>query len=240
VQGAGALIGARGQRGVNALRGQLIHAAALLLVAFCSPAWAQETCSAAFAQWVKLSESRIGKGSQGTCIPGEPQRQELLRALASVRGRCQTSTETDAEAEHVKMMIGVNEGFIGSVALCPSEAPRGEAAKSEKAHSPPQPRPRESDKALSAPQPRPRECLQIARKAVDRYAVINAQCSGRRVLAVVETQAPSGAIACKAYTVESSITVSGRAPLTLNFECRLDQKKCTRERVAAMFPECEW
>jgi hypothetical protein len=234
VQGAAALIGARAQRRINALRGRHILGAVLLLLAG-RPAWAEEACSAAFAEWVKLSESRVitpgggadkSAGQQGPCVKGEPQRQELLRALASVRSRCQSSTATDGETEHTRMLIGVNEGFIGSVALCPSEAPRREATKSEGA--PP------------APQPRPRECLRVARQAVDRYAVINAQCSGRMVLAVIETQAPSGTIACKAYTVGTSITISGRNPLTLNFECQLDQKKCTKERVAAMFPECEW
>jgi len=75
---------------------------------------------------------------------------------------------------------------------------------------------------------------------VDRYAVINAQCSGTKVLAVIERQAPSGTISCKAYTVETRIAVQGKDPLTLNFECAVDQKKCTRDRVAAMFPECDW
>src|SRR5262245_30551162 len=128
-----------------------VVAAALLLVSL--PAWAQETCSAAFAQWVKLSESRIGRpGGDGgvdkpagpdTCIAGEPQRQELLRALASVRDRCQASTATDAETEHVRMMIGINEGFIGSVALCPNEAQHKEVAKAEGAPAMPQARPRQ-------------------------------------------------------------------------------------------------
>ena len=238
VERAGALIGARPQARQRAYFGHLGFAAVLLLVAAALPAWAQETCSTAFAQWVKLSESRIGKpggdrdvdkpaGAQGTCIAGEPQRQELLRALASVRDRCQGSTATDAEADHVRMMIGINEGFIGSVALCPSEAPhKAVVAKAEG--------------APAAPQPRPRACLSVARQAVDRYAVINSQCSGTKVLAIIETQSPSGTISCKAYTVETRIAVAGKDPLTLNFECALDQKKCTRARVAAMFPECDW
>jgi hypothetical protein len=165
-------------------------------------------------------------GPQGTCIAGEPQRRELLRALASVRDRCQASTATDAETEHVRTMIGINEGFIGSVALCPSEASHKEVAKAE--GSP------------VTPQARPRQCLQLSRVAVDRHAVTNSRCSGTTVLAVIETQAPSGTISCKAYAVETRIAVPGKNSLTLNFECALDQKKCTRERVAAMFPECDW
>jgi len=238
VRGASALIwGARTQGRVNALRGRHILAAALMLFAVCPAAWAQETCSAAFAQWVKLSESHISKptgtpssdqsaGSQGPCISGESQRQELLRALANVRGRCQASAETDTETGHVKMMIGINEGFLSSIALCSSEAPPKVVTKAER--------------VPTAPQPRPRACLHIARQAVDRYAVINAQCSGTTVLAVIETQAPSGTIACKAYAVETRIAVPGKNPLALNFECAVDQKTCTRERVAAMFPECDW
>ena len=225
-----------------------------MLVAVCPAARAQETCSAAFTQWVKLSESHISKptgtpsadqGSQGPCIAGEPQRQELLRALASVRGRCEASTETAAEKEHVKMMIGINEGFLGSVALCPSEAPP--KVKAERVPTAPQPRPEAPPKVVTkadgvppAPEPRPRACLSVARQAVDRYAVINTQCSGTKVLAIIETQSPSGTISCKAYTVETRIAMSGKDPLTLNFECALDQKKCTRARVAAMFPECDW
>src|SRR5262245_11101200 len=218
---------------MRATCGRHVVAAALILVAAAPPAWAQETCSAAFAQWVKLSESRISKpggdkaaSSQDTCVAGEPQRRELLRALASVRDRCQASTATDAEAEHVKMMIGINEGFIGSIALCPSEAPHKEVVKAEG--------------APAAPQARPRQCLHLSRVAADRHAVTNSRCSGTTVLAVIETQAPSGTISCKAYAVEARIAVPGKNPLTLNFECALDQKKCTRERVAAMFPECDW
>ena len=235
VERAGALIGARAHASQRAFFGHYMIVAALLLVAAALPAWAQETCSAAFAQWVKLSESHISKptgtpsadqGSRGPCIAGEPQRQELLRALASVRDRCQASTATDAETEHVRMMIGINESFIGSVALCPSEASHKEVAKAE---GPP-----------ATPRARPRQCLQVSRVATNRHAVINGRCNGTTVLAVIETQAPSGTISCKAYAVETRIAVQGKDPLTLNFECAVDQKKCTRERVAAMFPECDW
>src|SRR5262249_20123083 len=154
VERAGALIGARAHASQRAFFGHYMIVAALLLVAAALPAWAQETCSAAFAQWVKRSEPRTGKpggdggvekpaDSQGACIAGEPQRRELLRALASVRDRCQASTATDAESEHVRMMIGINEGFIGSVALCPSEASHKEAAKAEGAPATPRARPRQ-------------------------------------------------------------------------------------------------
>ena len=195
----------------------------------------------AFTQWVKLSETRIGKrgGDQGvdpkvTCIAGEPQRQELLRALASVRDRCQASPATDPETEYVRMMIGINEGFIGSVALCPSAAPQKEVAKAETKTE------TKAERTPATPPVRPRQCLHLARVAADRHAVTNSRCSGTTVLAVIETQAPSGTISCKAYAVETSIAVRDKNPLTLNFECALDQKKCTRERVAAMFPECDW
>src|SRR5262245_33500004 len=131
---------------MRAFCGLHVVVAALLTIVVGLPAWAQETCSAAFAQWVKLSESHIGKpggaDSQGTCIAGEPQRRELLRALASVRDRCQASTAADAETEHVRMMIGINESFIGSVALCSSEASHKEVAKAEGAPATPRVRPR--------------------------------------------------------------------------------------------------
>jgi hypothetical protein len=216
--------------------GYLAVAAALWFVAVALPVWAQETCSAAFAQWVKLSESRIARHREGpgadktqaTCIAGEPQRRELLRALVSVRDRCQASVATDGETEHVRMMIGINEGFIGTIALCPTEAPKREVAKAK------------AEGVPAASQAHSRQCLHLARVAVDRYALTNSRCSGTTVLAVIETQAPSGTIACKGYSVATSIAVPGKSPLTLNFECAIDQKKCTRERVAAMFPECDW
>src|SRR5262245_23882146 len=80
--------GARAQSMMRTFCGRHV-VAALLVVAVALPARAQETCSVAFTQWVKLSETRIGKrgGDQGvdrpgdpkvTCIAGEPQRQELL------------------------------------------------------------------------------------------------------------------------------------------------------------------
>src|SRR5262249_5200460 len=142
VKGAGAFLGARAQGRLRAFCGLNVVVAALLVVVVALPAWAQETCSVAFAQWVKLSESHIEKPGgdrgvdktadpHGTCIGGEPQRRELLRALANVRDRCQASTATDAETEHVRMMIGINESFIGSVALCSSEASHKEVAKAE-------------------------------------------------------------------------------------------------------------
>src|SRR5262249_2588141 len=151
---AGTLIGVQTQRRMRAFFDHHGIAAALLLVAIALPAWAQETCSGAFAQWVKVSESRIGKPGgergvdkpadpQGTWRAGEPQRRELLRALASVRDRCQASPATDAEAEHVRMMIGINEGFLGSIALCPSEAPHKEVIKAEGAPATPQVHPRQ-------------------------------------------------------------------------------------------------
>src|SRR5262249_28943007 len=156
--------------------------------------------------------------SQVTCIAGEPQRRELLRALASVRDRCQASTATDPETENVRMMIGMNEGFIGSVALCPSAAPQKEVAKAEtkveskaetKAES-------KAERAPATPPVRPRQCLHLTRVAADRHAVTNSRCSGTTVLAVIETQAPSGTISCKAYAVETSIAVRDKNPLTLN------------------------
>src|SRR5215831_11983122 len=183
MQGAGAFIGARAQERMRTVCGLHVVVAALLLVVVALPVWAQETCSVAFAQWVKLSESHIEKPGgdrgvdkpadpQGTCIAGEPQRRELLRALASVRDRCHAATATDAETEHVRMMIGINESFIGSVALCPSEASHKEAAKAE--GSP------------ATTHARPRQCLQLSRVAVNRHAVTNSRCSGTTVLAVIE------------------------------------------------------
>jgi len=136
------------------------------------------------------------------------------------------------------MMIGINEGFIGSVALCPSAAPQNEVAKAEtKTETKTETK---AERTPATPPVRPRQCLHLARVAADRHAVTNSRCSGTTVLAVIETQAPSGTISCKAYAVETSIAVRDKNPLTLNFECALDQKKCTRERVAAMFPECDW
>ena len=147
-------------------------------------------------------------------------RQELLRALANVRDRCQSSIGTDAETEHVRMMIGINEGFISSVALCPSEAPHKEVAKAEG--------------APAAPQAHPRQCLHLSRVAADRHALTNSRCSGTTVLAVIETQAPSGTISCKAYTVETRIAVPGKDPLA-HFHCLTIGNSIAREENRARY-----
>jgi hypothetical protein len=221
----------------------LVIVAAILLTAPGGTAGASEECAAAFAQWVKLSEQRIrrpngaaGAGTvpsapaAGACIPGEAARRELLQGLARTRGICAASAATDHATQHTKVMIGINESFIAALAFCRSEA-AAPAAKTP-------PKPAETVRRT----PRPRACLEISRVAADRHVVANRRCRGTRVLGVIETRAASGVTACKAYTIEERATLStpGEAPPTLNYECPLDTETCTRERIAAMFPECDW
>jgi hypothetical protein len=220
------------------LRCRRIVAASIVLIVVGPSVRASDECSAAFAQWVKLSEVRIrnsgttsgtssgpDKRAPAACIPSEQLRQELLQALKSTRDTCAGSVAGDQAAQHTRMMIDINESFIASVALCRTESQAGKPG-------------REVAKRVA----RPRQCLGISRLTSDHYVISNRRCNGTRVLAVIETQKTTGVTACKAYTISEKMTVptAEKLPPTLNYECALDQEECTKERVAVMFPECEW
>jgi hypothetical protein len=214
---------------------------ALSLLAAVPRAEAADACATAFASWVKLSEARVRKqkGVDGTkagqtqavsgaCINGEAQRKELLRALAGVLAKCVGPAEPDPATHQLRELIGINQGFVAGLALCPPEAR-------------PEPAP-EIPPAPAAPPAQARECLEIARVAPNRYVLANRGCSGTRVLAIVETRATSGETRCKAHTVDKTATIAAPADTRpqLNYECALSEQRCTRQRLAAMFPECDW
>lgn len=217
-----------------------VLAVVLMLAAHASPARASGACAAAFEQWVKLSETRIRKpAAQGAleagrdkpapapsaCIPGEAARMDLLHALAGVRGKCGATTPPDPTAPQTLTMIGINEGFIAAIDLCPAEVP-----------------PKAAPEPARAPAARPRRCLDIVRAAADRFLLVNRHCSGSRVLAIVETRAATGATECKAHLIDEKKTVGalGKSPPQINYECPVGQGKCSKEHLAVMFPECDW
>jgi hypothetical protein len=207
-----------------------------MLLAVAASALASDECAPAFERWVKFSETRVrnqrpagnlAAESNEACIASENVRQELLRGLANVRAKCEEFSWFDQSTQQTKTMIGANESFMGSVALCRADQLTDPATKGAPA---------------SAPLAAPRQCLQVSRVAPERYLLSNRRCAESMVLAIVEMRAPSGKIACKAHTIKQKTTVATakNVHLQLNYECTLGDSNCTKEHVATMFPECDW
>lgn len=229
-------------------------------------------CQASFERWSKLSQSRVRVQPWATtggqpatrppsqaCAPGESVRQELLKALARVRAKCD-ELPSDPVAPATKTMLDINEGFLRSLPLCRTEAALVAAPKPGPSPAPPQPAPAApAPPPAAAPAPAPavmsplppppaqpqgaaRRCLHVTRTAQERYTVSNRWCGGSTVLAIVETRGPRGEVECRAHAIGQSMTVRsvGNAPPHVNHECLWSQGNCTKEHLDDMFPECDW
>jgi len=203
-----------------------------MLLAFAPSATADDDCASTFEKWVKLSATHIRHqrpagnlvaDSNEACIATENVRQDLLRALASARAKCEEASWFDQSKQQTKTMIGANESFMGSVAVCRADQLPDPATK-------------------SAPLVAARQCLQVSRVTPERYLLSNRRCADSMVLAIVETRAPSGKVACKAHTIKQKATVTtpNSVHLQLNYECAIGEANCTKEHLATMFPECDW
>lgn len=210
--------------------------AVCMLLAFVPSGMASDECTPALEKWVKFSGTRIRQQrpagdlaaeSSEACIATESVRQELVRALANARARCDQSSWFDQSTQQAKAIIGANESFVASVALCSADL---------------QPNPVTKAAPASAPLAASRQCLQVARVSPERYLLSNRRCARSMVLAIVETRAPSGKIACKAHTIKQKATVATakNERLQLNYECALGEANCTQAHLATMFPECDW
>jgi hypothetical protein len=215
------------------LRHRPVVAAVLFSIATAPSARASDACSAALEGWVKLSESRIHRQKAGdppstalgACIATEVSRRELLGALVNARRTCEASTAPDPATEQTRALIGINESFVASLGLCPADPPKRAAAP---------------DPARKAAQPR--ECLEISRVTAERYVLANRGCSGSKVLAIVETRGATGKIECRAHTIDEQATIAapGKVRPQLDYQGPIGQPRCTKEHLAAMFPECDW
>jgi hypothetical protein len=227
---------------------------------------AASECQAGFERWSKLSQARVrlqGRAaggsqrspSQAACAPGEGVRQELLKALARVRARCNEAA-SDPVAPATRTMIEINEGFIRSLPLCraeeaaPGAAPKPAAASPPPSSTPPAATPAVSVPPASAPAASPeaepdgplRRCLYVTRISRERYALSNRWCGGNTVLAIVETRGASGEIECRAHAIGQRATVRSlnNAAPQINHECLWSQGNCTKDNLDSMFPECDW
>ena len=227
---------------------------------------AASECQASFERWSKLSQARVrvqdrvtsatGKGGPSqACAPGESARQELLRALARVRARC-NELASDPVAPATKTMIGINEGFIRGLPLCRTEEALVGAPKAAPVPPPPPPSPPPAAPAAvtvpAAPAPAApaeaqpdgplRRCLHVSRISRERYTLSNRWCGGNTVLAIVETRGASGEIECRAHAIGQRMTVRSlsNAPPQINHECLWSQGNCTKDNLDGMFPECDW
>jgi hypothetical protein len=202
---------------------------------------AVDRCQAAFTAWVKLSDRyvRIVQPSgtdnrsdgRGACIPSEAVRMELLDELIRTRARCaEPSSERDQKPQQAQTMLDINEGFIASLKVCPGGGASAATGWTTKATP-----------TISAPKPVARACLQISHPKQDYYTLTNRHCSGRTVVAVIETRATAGKIQCKAYTIDQALALRSRTDKPhVNHECVLNQDRCSKEHLSQMFPECEW
>jgi hypothetical protein len=151
-----------------------------------------------------------------------------LRALSSARVKCEASNSPDQTAQQTKTLIGINQSFVASIALCRVDEQPGQATNTAPAPA----------RAVA----RSRACLEISRVTPDRYVFSNRRCSGSKVLAIIETRGASGETECKAHIIDEKKTVGApnKARPHINYECPVGQEKCTKEHLAVMFPECDW
>jgi hypothetical protein len=232
-------------------------------------------CQASFERWSKLSQTRVRvqpwttasglpivgdkRPPSQACAPGETTRQELLKALARVRAKCD-ELPSDPVAPATKTMLDINEGFLRSLPLCRIEgasvgAPKPPPSPAPQQPAPPTPAPPQAAAPAAAPvvasvppppiaQPQgaARRCLHVTRIAPERYALSNRWCSGNTVLAIVETRGAQGEVECRAHAIGQSMSVRslGNAPPHINHECLWSQGNCTKEHLDGMFPECDW
>jgi len=214
--------------------------ASLFVSAFAPKAGAQSICTSSFERWVKLSATRVrtqeegGAGGQHpgggeACIMTEAARQELLTALRRVRTRCDEVSSPDQSDQTTLTMLTINEESVVSLPLCRTEETKAR-------QSPPPPAPTKPAHTVS------RQCLEISSKTPQRYLLTNRRCAGATDLAVVEARGAACKVVCQAHAIIKSITVdtSANAPPQVNYQCILNQDRCTRDRLEKMFPECDW
>jgi hypothetical protein len=224
-------------------------------------------CQAAFEKWSKLSQARVrtqgastqvagAKAASQACAPGDAARQELLKALARARAKCD-EVPSDPLGPATKTMIEINESFVRNLPVCRGEEAEVAAAPPPppKAAPPPPPSPRP---AAVAPAPTPagaataaapaasappdgKRCLSVSRVAQERYTLSNRWCGGSTVLAIVETRGATGEVECRAHAIGQSMAVRshGNSPPQVNHECLWSQGNCTKEHLDGMFPECD-
>jgi hypothetical protein len=216
-----------------------------MLLAHAPAASAADECQSAFEAWAKLSEHHVRPsqnsnniGERGACIPNETVRKRLLDGIAITRARCeQAPSWFNQSPNQTKKVVGINESlianesFIVSLTVCPPEATGAASGWTTK-----------SAPAVSKPAAEARPCLQISHKKQEHYTLINRHCTGRTVLAVIETPGNAGKTECKAYTIDRTLALrahTGKPPY-VNQECVLNQDRCSKELLGQKFPECDW
>jgi hypothetical protein len=245
------------------VRGLGVLGALLALFVLDSHVAGASECQSGFEKWSKLSQARVrtqgttqaagGKANTQACAPGDAVRQELLKALARVRAKCD-EVPSDPLVPATKTMIDINDGFIRNLPVCIGEEAVAVAAppKAAPTPSPPPPPaapPRATPAAAATAVPPPastppdgKRCLSVSRVAQERYTLSNRWCGGSTVLAIVETRAASGEVECRAHAIGQSMAVRshGNSPPQVNHECLWSQGNCTKEHLDGMFPECDW
>jgi hypothetical protein len=163
-------------------------------------------------------------------------RKELLDELTHTSGQCaEPSSSSDQSLQQTRTLININQSFIASLVVCRAtgaDLGTGWVTNSTAA----------AVKPLTPTRPPTPPCLEISRTKQEYYALINRRCRGHTVLAVIETSAAAGEIACKGYTISESLAVrtARDTPPRINHECILNQGPCNKDHLGSMFPECDW
>jgi hypothetical protein len=223
-------------------------------------ALAEDDCQVVFERWAKFSKARLrpppAGDDHGACLESEVVRRELLDGLARTRATCQSAT-SDSSPQNVKAMIEINDGFIRSLGVCPTVVEASPTSPAWNANLKADPKPKVDPKAKADAKPKvdpkpkaaatkavapSRNCLELEHAKGDRYTLVNRHCAGQVVLAVVEMRDVAGKTACKAYSINGTLTVRGddTATVTVDHECVLNRGSCTSKHVGSMFPECDW
>jgi hypothetical protein len=232
-----------------------VSALTVLLVAS-QIALAEDDCQVGFERWAKFSKTRLRPpptgDDHGACLDSETVRKELLDGLARSRATCDSANSWSNESpQQIKAMIDINEGFIRSLGVCPREVEALPTNPAPNTNLKADPKAKVVLKTKVDPKPKaaptnvvvsPRNCLELEHGKADRYTLVNRHCAGQLVLAVVEMRDAAGKTACKAYSVNGTLTLGGgdTATVTVDHECVLNRGSCTSKHVGSMFPECDW
>lgn len=208
----------------------LCMAALLLVSPHLLPAAAQDAsrpCSEAFASWVKRSEDSLksqpkrgaqpGGPAKEACVPNEGIRKSLQRGLAAVRRKCEAAEAASGDVAATLPLLEINADAITSMPVC---AGAQIAGKQPGAFTPSQ------------------ECMSVELKEGVHW-LTNVNCSGQKVIAVVEIRLTSGILKCRGHIVTKSTKLGTTKPI-LNYECIQNERDCTVKSVKAIFPYCAW
>lgn len=191
------------------------------------PATAQDAraCSEGFATWVKRSQETLktqpkrgaqpGDAAKEACVPNEGARKSLQRGLESVRRRCQGADAASNDVVATLPILEINADALTTMPVCSGAQIAGKQ-----------------------PIPQTQECLSLELNG-GVYWLSNVNCSGQKIITVVEIKLSSGILKCRGHIVTKTTKLGTTKPI-VNYECIQNERDCSMKSVKAIFPYCAW